>query len=323
MKKIIALVLALVLSTAMMVPANAAGDTYTIFAAETDDGCGIHASGWGRLWGPVGENEELGHPAPVQGLNSYCVNTTTDKTVLYHNVDWNTPATTTGVFNASNYEYIELDVYCTSDIVFNWEFGLCASETDSAGASWGLQNAWLPGKRWTHIKMPISEFGDFPAAFPGTMSQILRIKMQLTNIIDCYDMLYGSQQTAAPLYTYVYFDNVVATKGSAGKDSELITMDEMLANPPAWYDDYIINFDPIVIEPPAVIFGDTDDDGDVDATDALTALQHSVGKIKLSGVPLSCADVNADEKVDATDALLILQYSVGKIDLFPREVVSA
>ncbi len=316
MKKIIALVLALVLSTAMMVPANAAGTTYMIYAAETDDGCATHPTGWGRLWGPVGENESLRHPAPVQGDASYCMNTSTNQTVLYHNVNWTSNCT--GIFNATGYEYIELDVYVSSDIVCNWEFGLCASETDSAGSSWGKQNVWFPGKRWTHIRMPISEFGEFPAAYPGTMSKILRIKMQLTNIIDTFKMLEDGL-TEAPMYTYVYFDNVVATKGGAGAANELIDYDTLMTTPPDWYEDYLENYDPDIVEPPKVVYGDLDGNDLVEAQDALLALQHSVGKIALSGMPLSNADVDADADVDAPDALLILQYSVGKITQFPRE----
>ncbi len=326
MKKIIAIVLALVLSVAMMIPVNAAGDVYMIFAAETDDGCGIHPTGYGRLWGPVGENADLGHPAPVQGETSYCVNTDTSQTVVFHNMTHNPGVTTTGIFDATGYEFIELDIYCHYEIIFNWSFGLASNEADPAGASYGVNNAWLPGGKWTHIKMPIDAFGGFPAQFPGSMSTIRRIKMELLNIVDCYNME-NTGETIPPNYTYVYFDNVIATRNGAGSPNELITLDEVYTNPPEWYDDYraeyVVWYEEGVIEPPTVIWGDANEDEEVTAEDALAALQHSVGKIELTGTKLSYADVNADGEVTAEDALFILQFSVDKIDKFPREVSNA
>lgn len=62
--------------------------------------------------------------------------------------------------------------------------------------------------------------------------------------------------------------------------------------------------------------GDVDLSGVVDVADALTILQHSVGKIILSQDTLNCADVNFDGIIDANDALCVLQYSVGKITSF-------
>ena len=322
MKKIIALVLAIVLSTAVMVPVNAAADdTYMIFAAETDDGCGIHPSGFGRLWGPVGESKDLGHPAPVQGNSSYCVNTTTNQTIFFHNTDWNTPASTTGVFDASKYEYIELDLYASSEISFNWSFGLSSSEEDPQGACWDMNAVWLPGRRWVHIRMPIADFGGFPAAYPGSLNNIRRIKVLLTNIVDGVQLV-DEGYPEQPDYTYIYIDNVVATRNGAGRASELMDIDTLMENPPEWFDEYRKEYlaGGAPPPPPAVVFGDTDGNKKVDASDALNALQHSVGKITLSGVAADCADVDASGKVDATDALLILQHSVGKIEQFPREV---
>ena len=323
MKKLIAIVLAIVLSTAFMVSGNAAtSDIYPIFAAETDDGCATHPTGYGRLWGPVGENEELGHPAPVEGNSSYCMNTETNQTVLFHNVDWNTGNTTTGTFDATKYEYIELDIYASSEISFNWRFGLCTDETDARGASWAMQSVWIPGKTWVHIQMPISEFGGFEGGFAGSMSNINRIYMELTNIVDGVQYV-DDGVPVKPDYTYVYFDNVVATKNGAGQENELIYIDTLYENPPEWFEEYrewyFDQGDPP--PPPTVVFGDTDGNKVVDASDALNALQHSVGKITLTGVNADCANVDASDAVDATDALLILQFSVGKIDIFPREVV--
>ncbi len=59
--------------------------------------------------------------------------------------------------------------------------------------------------------------------------------------------------------------------------------------------------------------GDLNDDGNVDATDALTALQYSVNLTALNETQQMIGDVTNDDKVDAADALMILQNSVGLI----------
>ena len=65
--------------------------------------------------------------------------------------------------------------------------------------------------------------------------------------------------------------------------------------------------------------GDTDGDGEITVTDALLALQGSVGKITLSPEAQGRADVDGDGKITVTDALLILQRAVKKIEKFPAE----
>ena len=65
--------------------------------------------------------------------------------------------------------------------------------------------------------------------------------------------------------------------------------------------------------------GDTDGDGEITVTDALLALQGSVGKITLSPEAQGRADVDGDGKITVTDSLLILQRAVVKIDKFPVE----
>lgn len=65
--------------------------------------------------------------------------------------------------------------------------------------------------------------------------------------------------------------------------------------------------------------GDVNGDGNVDASDALLVLQHSVSLTTLNEQQQSVANVNADNTIDASDALLILQRSVGLIDGFPAE----
>ena len=61
--------------------------------------------------------------------------------------------------------------------------------------------------------------------------------------------------------------------------------------------------------------GDVDMDGDVDANDALLALQATTQKITLTEIQQKAANVDADEAVTANDALLILQCATQKITL--------
>lgn len=72
-------------------------------------------------------------------------------------------------------------------------------------------------------------------------------------------------------------------------------------------------------EPPAVMYGDVNEDKAVRAADALMALQAATHKIDLTAQQTLAADVNGDKQVTASDALLILQYATMKIDSFPAE----
>jgi hypothetical protein len=64
------------------------------------------------------------------------------------------------------------------------------------------------------------------------------------------------------------------------------------------------------------MLGDVDNDGRITSSDALLALQASVGKINLNVGAMTAADVDRDGEITSSDALQILQYSVGKIDHF-------
>ena len=65
--------------------------------------------------------------------------------------------------------------------------------------------------------------------------------------------------------------------------------------------------------------GDVNNDGEINAADALLALKAAVGKAELTEAQSLSANVNGDARIDAADALLILQRAVGKISQFPVE----
>ena len=66
-----------------------------------------------------------------------------------------------------------------------------------------------------------------------------------------------------------------------------------------------------------VTLGDVDQNGKVDAKDALAVLKYSVGKEILSQDQLLAAEVDGKDGINAKDALEILKYAVGNIARFP------
>ena len=83
----------------------------------------------------------------------------------------------------------------------------------------------------------------------------------------------------------------------------------------------VSSLEPVVPVPSRVRFGDVNEDGDVNAADALRVLLHAVGKRLLTDNAFLAADVDGSGGLDAKDALLILKKAVGKIDAFPVEAV--
>ncbi len=66
-------------------------------------------------------------------------------------------------------------------------------------------------------------------------------------------------------------------------------------------------------------YGDANEDGAINAADALTVLRVAVGKQTLSAELTEFADVDDSGTVNAADALLILRYAVNRIDRFPAD----
>ncbi len=69
-------------------------------------------------------------------------------------------------------------------------------------------------------------------------------------------------------------------------------------------------------DPAPYTLGDVDENGEVNAADALLALQGATHKVTLSDTQQTAADVDGKEGVTANDALLILQYATKKIGSF-------
>ena len=65
--------------------------------------------------------------------------------------------------------------------------------------------------------------------------------------------------------------------------------------------------------------GDVNNDGKIDAKDALMVLKFAVNKIELTEAQKLAAEVDGKEGINAKDALEILKYAVKKIEKFPIE----
>ena len=68
-----------------------------------------------------------------------------------------------------------------------------------------------------------------------------------------------------------------------------------------------------------ILWGDADQNGEVDNADAMIILQYAVGLIDASAINRAIADVNGDGKVNNRDAMLIMQRKLDLIDKFPVE----
>lgn len=65
--------------------------------------------------------------------------------------------------------------------------------------------------------------------------------------------------------------------------------------------------------------GDLDGNGQINSSDALTALQAATGKIDLDSRQQAIADVDGTSGISSSDALFILQFATQKITSFPIE----
>lgn len=68
-----------------------------------------------------------------------------------------------------------------------------------------------------------------------------------------------------------------------------------------------------------VVYGDMNNDANINASDALSVLQMSTGIVTATDYQLAIGDINADGKTNSTDALLILQYATGIVTSFDKD----
>jgi hypothetical protein len=73
----------------------------------------------------------------------------------------------------------------------------------------------------------------------------------------------------------------------------------------------LFNFENGVVEVPAGIKGDVDDDGAVNSKDAILALRIAVGLMTPTEDQMWAADMNDDGNIKSSDAILILRVAVG------------
>lgn len=66
-----------------------------------------------------------------------------------------------------------------------------------------------------------------------------------------------------------------------------------------------------------VIFGDANNDGNVDTLDAVLVQKYAAERILLTAEQIYAADVNKDGVADTLDAILIQQFAAGIISVFP------
>lgn len=67
----------------------------------------------------------------------------------------------------------------------------------------------------------------------------------------------------------------------------------------------------------AILYGDANEDGKIDAADALDILRQVVGLQSFDESGMHKADVNEDGVVDTVDALLVLKYTVRLVEALP------
>ncbi len=135
-------------------------------------------------------------------------------------------------------------------------------------------------------------------------------------------------QEAPADYAFTWGDSVSITVGfapAAGfrlSDTATATVAGLEARPAGAQNGmrlYTVTIDLSGQPPVTVAYGDVNDDGKVDAKDALLVLKAAVGKAALSNEQQQRANVDGDNAINAKDALLILKRAVNKIDRFPVE----
>lgn len=143
----------------------------------------------------------------------------------------------------------------------------------------------------------------------------VQLKIELTGVtVGSYYLVLAQNDDETPnVENIVYIDQITATETTVAfrvfpnKLDSGVTYHVYLSSTENARDE-LLSFKSYV----AYTLGDVNEDGSVDAVDALLVLQASVGKKTLTANQKLAADVTFDGSIDAVDALYILQASVGK-----------
>ena len=193
-------------------------------------------------------------------------------------------------------------------IVVNYDFGICDSVINQVnvvdvyqpfpGES-PVSYAWSPSDKYAVASVfwygPNGQLSDSDVFEEGISYEI---------VVQLSPLKHGSQI----LYTFdpdtrAYINEMPASRVELSSNSLLIYADYLCVPKPQ----------------PVISYGDVNEDGKVDAKDALEILKASVGKVELTDSQKLVAEVDGKEGIGAKDALEVLKYTVKKIEQFPVE----
>ncbi len=199
----------------------------------------------------------------------------------------------------TRYRYYYLDFYCSEAITapLTLRFSLLGAagersvDTDLEGT----------GRGWRRLTFRAEEFA------PAAASLSAATGVRLT----------GLAPAALPQGAYFAADNLRACLAPAPSFTDSYYSEEELQAPEELGDDdYIGKPDRT---PTTVRYGDIDDNGAINAADALLALRAAVGRYNPAAAAFAAGDVDGNNTLNAVDALWILRRAVRRVDRFPVE----
>jgi|GEM_PF-1292405 len=187
-------------------------------------------------------------------------------------------------FSLADYDTISIKFYISSEYEGEQAFGInfCSPGNDQDGFNYEFDISKFPCGRWYNLVIKKSDFDQ--RLDTADWSRINRIRFTWFNVAqaDIYDETF-------------YIDDIKAYPA----DCENIPDDSLDLCP---YE-----------------FGDIDEDGAVNTSDALLVLQHVARKSTLSDYQQYLADVCKPDGITSSDALVILQRTISKIDDFATD----
>lgn len=172
----------------------------------------------------------------------------------------------------------------------------------------------------------------FAASISATKAEDGKIVVSVTGLTAGEESTLLAVDTGTDLSTVAdntgairYIDQITATDGTAAYtfdagDAKNVTIYSGYSSMPSGTDPLTTaiteDVDPTPDPGDNYTLGDVNNDGDIDAADAIMVLRHDAGFITLEGNRFKAADVTKDEEVDAADAIKILRYDAGLITEF-------